>query len=300
MNFSKDACTKIIDNLYDGLYLLDKERTITYWNKSAEKISGFKADEVIGRSCSDNILTHVDADGNSLCQGMCPLAAVISDGIPREAEVYMHHKDGHRIPVLIRGTPLTDEKGTVIGGIELFTDISHQAGYELRIKELEKLAMLDSLTQLANRRYLEKEIRNRLEEKKRFQIPFGILLMDIDHFKHFNDTYGHDTGDEVLKYIAQTFIHNSRPFDMYGRWGGEEFLGIIRNIDTQALWDLGNRLRLLVQNSYLIRENKKLKITISMGATLVKVNDTIESVIKRADQLMYESKQKGRNSLTLG
>jgi len=300
MGLEKGSYERIIENLYDGLYFVDRNRIITYWNKAAEQISGFTANEVVGKHCSDNILTHVDVEGNNLCTGMCPLAETIADGKPREVEVYMHHKDGHRIPVSVRISTLTDAQGKVIGGIELFTDISNQAANELRVKELEKLALLDSLTQLANRNYIEKEIHSRFEEKKRLNVPFGIFFIDIDHFKKFNDTYGHDVGDNVLKFVANTFVSNARPFDLYGRWGGEEFIGIIRNINFQDLELFGNRLRLLIENSYLIHENKKLYVTISIGATLVNKNDTIDSLIKRADTLLYESKTSGRNYLTVG
>ncbi|MBU0909593.1 MAG: sensor domain-containing diguanylate cyclase [Proteobacteria bacterium] len=290
----------IIENLHDGLYFVDRNRVITYWNKAAEQISGFAADEVVGRSCSDNILTHVDGSGRSLCFGMCPLAQSITDGKFREAEVYMHHKDGHRIPVSVRVSVLRDKEGRIIGGIELFTDISNQKANALRLQELEKLALLDNLTQLANRHYIERELLSRFEEKKRFQMPFGVLFMDIDQFKQFNDSYGHDAGDEVLRFVAKTFLANSRPFDLYGRWGGEEFLAIIRNISPQDLEQLGNRLRLLVEQSYITYGGERLQVTISLGATLVQDDDNVESLLKRADTLMYRSKAAGRNCLTMG
>jgi diguanylate cyclase (GGDEF)-like protein/PAS domain S-box-containing protein len=300
MRLEEDSYKIVIENLYDGLYFVDQKRTITYWNKAAEQISGFAASEVVGTSCADNILTHVDSDGNNLCTGRCPLAATIADGKPRETEVYMHHKAGHRIPVSVRISALTDKKGTIIGGVELFKDISNQTANELRIKELEKLALLDNLTQLANRNYIEREIQHRLEEKKRFNLPFGVLFMDIDHFKKFNDTYGHDVGDDVLRFVAKTFVANTRPFDLFGRWGGEEFIGILRNINEEDLEAMGNRVRSLIESSYIIHENKKLHVTISIGATLVNVTDSIDSLIKRADILLYKSKEEGRNRLTVG
>ncbi|MCD5398029.1 GGDEF domain-containing protein [candidate division NPL-UPA2 bacterium] len=300
MELEKTSCEKIIENLHEGLYFVDRNRVIIYWNKAAEQISGFTAHEIIGTSCADNILTHVDNEGNSLCPEMCPLAATIVDEKPREAEVYMHHKDGHRLPVSVRVNTLTDGNGNIIGGMQLFSDISSQVANELKIKELEKLALLDNLTQLANRNYIEREIKNRLEEKKRFNVPFGILFIDIDHFKKVNDIYGHAMGDDVLKFVANTFVANARPFDLYGRWGGEEFIGTMRNINGQALELLGNRLRLLIENSYLIHKNQKLHVTISIGATIVNKNDTINSLIKRADAFLYKSKARGRNCLTIG
>lgn len=216
----RDSYTRILDDLYDGLYLVNRQRKILYWNKAAERISGFKASEVVGKSCSDNILTHVDEAGNNLCEGLCPLTMAINDGEQREADVFLHHKDGHRIPVSVRVSNLLDSTGKVIGGVELFSDISNYKSIELKVKELEEMALLDNLTKLANRNYIEKEITVRFEELKRIGVTFGILFMDIDYFKKFNDTYGHDIGDRVLKVVAETLAGNSRPFDTVGRWGG--------------------------------------------------------------------------------
>lgn len=300
MNIDNDLFQRVVESLNDGLYITDCDRKITYWNKAAERISGFTAQEVIGSSCSDNLLTHVDGEGNQLCIGGCPLEKSIQDGSPREADVYLHHKGGHRVPVSVRASVLTDAKGNTIGAIELFTDISNQNANALRIKELEKLALLDPLTQLSNRRHMEKVIQMRLEEKRRLKVPFGVFFLDIDFFKNINDSYGHDVGDRVLKYIAKTFIVHSRSFDVYGRWGGEEFVGIIRNITVQDLEIFCNRLRMLIERSYISYNKMKLHVTVSIGATMVKDDDTVETVIKRADSLMYESKKAGRNLLTLG
>ena len=291
---------RIIDSLYDGLYFVDIKRIVTYWNKGAERISGYTAEEVVGRSCADNILTHIDGRGRSLCKGLCPLAATLRDGLDREAEIFMHHKDGHRVPVFTRVSTLRDEEGKILGGIEIFTDFSNIQANSLRIIELEKLALLDNLTQLANRNYLEREIHARFEEYKRFKIPFGILFIDIDNFKKVNDTYGHDVGDKVLKFLARSFTANSRPFDLYGRWGGEEFIGVLRNITHDDLAQLGERLRMLVERSYILQDGKKLHVTVSLGATLVDENDSLERLIKRADTLLYESKRAGRNRLSIG
>jgi diguanylate cyclase (GGDEF)-like protein/PAS domain S-box-containing protein len=300
MNLDKDSYARIIDSLHDGLYFVDTNRIITYWNKAAERITGFTAAEVVGKSCANKILTHVDGAGTCLCTGLCPLAATIADGMDREAQVFLHHKGGHRVPVLVRVGLLKDPDGKVIGGIELFTDISNIQANTLRLQELEKLALLDNLTQLANRNYIERELRGRFEEHRRLKLPFGILFIDIDHFKRVNDTYGHDVGDEVLRFVARTFSANSRPFDLYGRWGGEEFLGIIRNINADDLAQLGNRLRVLIEHAYILHEGEKLQITVSIGATSVTDDDGTESLIKRADGLLYESKRLGRNRLSQG
>ncbi len=300
MELSPDAFERILTNLNDGLYFVDRRRVITYWNEGAERISGFSKEEVLGKSCADNILNHVDAQGRRLCLGMCPLAKTIDDREERVSEVFLHHKDGHRVPVLVRTSVLKDEAGEVIGGIELFTDISSYAADRERIQELERMALLDPLTQLANRGYLERELQLRIEEYRRYGVPFGLLFLDIDNFKAFNDTYGHAFGDQVLRVISRTIAANTRPFDLFGRWGGEEFLGIVRNVQLPELSALGERLRVLIQESYLVHEEVELQVTVSIGAAAVQEGDTLESLLERADRLMYQSKSAGRNRLTAG
>lgn len=300
MYLSRESYKKIIEDLRDGLYIVDTDRKIVFWNHAAERISGYSTEEVVGKPCGDNILCHVDDAGLNLCCSECPLATTIDSGAPHDAEVFLHHKNGHRVPVSVRVVPLTDEEGNVIGGVEMFSDSSYQAANEMRVQELEKLALLDALTQLANRRYLDRELESRLEEMNRYDIPFGILFMDLDDFKTINDRFGHETGDRVLQFVAGTLSANSRPFDLYGRWGGEEFVGIIRNVTAANLKHMGQRLRRLVEKSFVMVEGEKLRVTISIGAAMAVENDSIHTLLQRADALMYQSKAAGKNRLTIG
>jgi diguanylate cyclase (GGDEF)-like protein/PAS domain S-box-containing protein len=299
MEMGVDSYIRILENLNDGLYFVDRNRTITYWNKAAEQISGYSASEVIGRHCGDNILNHVDAYGNSLCTGLCPLAKSIEDGNSRSAEVYLHHKQGHRIPVSVRTSLQTDALGHVVGGIELFTDISNQQANSLRLIELEKLAMKDALTGLANRAYFDEVLFSKVEEFKRYKVPFGLIFLDIDNFRDFNNNWGHQAGDAVLKYVSSNLIYNSRPFDTFGRWGGEEFVGLIPNIELPQLEKLSERLRLLIESSYLFYKGEKLRVTASFGATVIEPYDTADSILARVDALLYMSKDAGRNRLSV-
>jgi diguanylate cyclase (GGDEF)-like protein/PAS domain S-box-containing protein len=291
---------KLLANIRDGVYFTDLDRRITYWNKGAESITGYSAEEVVGRRCRDNLLLHVDDAGRSLCLGRCPLASTMNDKTPREAKVFLHHKQGHRLPVHVRATPLFDKGDKVVGAAEFFTDISTEETLQLRIQELENVALLDSLTQLPNRHHLEPELISRFNEMTRLSLKFGLLFMDIDHFKRFNDTYGHPVGDEVLRVVAKTLKSSVRPYDMVGRWGGEEFLCILRAVDPEQLSYISNRLRRLIRKSSIHLGEQLLSITVSMGATMATPADDVESLIKRADDLMYLSKKNGRDQVTVG
>jgi diguanylate cyclase (GGDEF)-like protein len=242
----------------------------------------------------------VDGNGRNLCYGRCPLAATIADGASRDAEVYLHHKDGHRLPVWVRAAPLHDTAGNIIGAAELFTDLSTGNAITTKVHELERLSFLDSLTQLANRRYLEMELESRISEKRRYGAAFGVLFMDIDFFKEVNDTYGHDVGDRVLKIVARTFQNTARPSDLMGRWGGEEFIGILKRVDDGGLRSTAERIRSLVEQSPIRENGLTLKVTVSIGATLAEEADTADSIVRRADTLLYRSKQNGRNRCSIG
>ncbi|BCA81080.1 sensor domain-containing diguanylate cyclase [Desulfuromonas sp. AOP6] len=289
----------IFDHLYDGVYFVDHDRRITYWNPAAELITGFTAAEVVGKHCSDNILMHVDEKGVNLCENGCPLALTLQDSNYREAEFFLHHKKGHRVPVAIRISPLKDLDGKLVGAVELFSDSSPKKAIMQQVTELTKLAMLDNLTQLANRRYLEMELQARLDEFKRYHMPFALVFMDIDHFKKLNDTHGHNAGDQVLQMVAKTLSINARSFDLVGRWGGEEFVAILRNVDREAMQQIADRFRNLVAKASLQYGGENLQITISLGGTLAIPGDTMESLVQRADALMYHSKNHGRNRLSI-
>lgn len=288
----------LLDSLSDGFYYVDRQRTICFWNRTATRITGFNATQMLGTHCQDNLLRHVDGEGIHLCTERCPLVKAMEENRCVEADVYLHHQAGHRLPVRVRICPVHDASGTVVGATELFSDLSEKTGILLQLEELRRLALIDPLTGLINRTGLEREMEVRLQERYRYDWPLGVLFFDIDHFKQINDTYGHDLGDEVLRLVGNTLKSNCRPFDTFCRWGGEEFVGLLRNVDATTLCEVAERIRMLVEESFTMHNGERIGVTISIGATLGKMDDSSGSLIKRADRLMYQSKQEGRNRIT--
>jgi diguanylate cyclase (GGDEF)-like protein/PAS domain S-box-containing protein len=288
----------LLDNLYDGVYFVDPERQITFWNKGAERITGYARAEVLGKRCADNLLRHVDEQGNSLCEGDCPLSHTLADGRPRSARVFLHHQDGFRLPVAIGITPITDHQGKIIGAVETFRDDSATVAILEQLEELKDLAYLDGLTRIANRAFLEIFIAARFNEFHRLGWSFGVILADLDHFKQVNDTFGHPAGDLVLRMVAQTLVKNCRSFDLAGRWGGEEFLCVISKLkDANQIMNIAGRMRALVESSWISLGDRSCRVTISLGVTLARPQDTPETLIQRADDLLYRAKAAGRNRI---
>ncbi len=294
-----DFCRTLLDNMHDGVYFVDRNRVITYWNKGAEYMTGYSAQEVLGISCSDNLLMHVDSSGQQLCLTGCPLSASMGDGKRRTADVFVHHKKGHRVPVSVRVAPIEDATGAIIGAVEIFSDNTAKVAALDRIEDLMRESLKDPLTGVGNRRYAEITLQSRFEEMRRHGWTFGVLFLDLDHFKTVNDTYGHDAGDRVLKMVSATLSAATRSFDFVGRWGGEEFIVLAPNMDRSQLQTLAERLRILVENSFYHEDGVRLHVTVSIGAALSREDDTPDSIVDRADQLMYASKDAGRNTVTI-
>jgi diguanylate cyclase (GGDEF)-like protein len=152
---------------------------------------------------------------------------------------------------------------------------------------------------LSNRRHIELKVRQAIQENEEFGKSFGLLMIDIDHFKDVNDRFGHMTGDVVLKTVADTILHSLRPGDSAGRWGGEEFILVVMDVDLKKLEAIGERLQRLIPTSPIPVHDQSVKVTVSIGGTLIAPGQSPGVVLAKADKLLYESKSRGRNRTTI-
>jgi len=287
----------ILDQLYDGLYVLSRERKILYFSEVAEKLTGFKAEEVVGRRCMDGILSHVDETGIALCDHACVMEACMQSGTSQCGTAYLRHKNGHRVPVAIKATPLRSPKGEIEGAIQLFSDGGRLAEIEARMQKLEKLALSDALTGLSNRRCLAAALQRALEGFDQGGSPFFLLYLDIDDFKRVNDTHGHAAGDQVLAAVARTLQTCLRAGDIVARWGGEEFVILACGERSGAL-RLAEKCLGLIASTTVHSGSSCIAVTASIGIAYVQDGDTPESLLCRADQMLYNSKLRGKNRAT--
>lgn len=168
-----------------------------------------------------------------------------------------------------------------------------------QIRTHESEARTDALTSLANRRAFDDELKRRFAEWHRNGTPFSLLIMDVDHFKKFNDTHGHQAGDEVLRKVGQTLKRCCRDMDVPSRYGGEEFAVIMPATEGQDGGTLAERVRIAIEAMAVEFEGKSLKVTMSLGLTQARSADDAAALIKRADDALYRSKSAGRNNAHL-
>lgn len=289
---------KLIEAMADGMYVVDRTRTITLWNGAAERITGYDAASAVGRRCGDGMLNHIDESGAPMCGTHCPLLATMEDGQTRTARVYAHHRDGHLVPVRVTAGVLRDESGEVVGAVETFADDSALAASEKRLEETENLAMTDPLTGLGNRRFMNQRLAERLSVAGP-QGKFAVLVVDLDHFKTINDSHSHATGDDVLSVVARSLSTMVRTGDDVTRFGGDEYVIITGPMSEDALEAFATRVCIAVNKSWIKDGPSRVPVTASVGATLSRETDTPETLVLRADRALYEAKRSGRDTFAL-
>ena len=290
---------EIFDSLQDGIYFVDRDRVIAFWNKGAETISGYSRLQVLGRHCYDNLLQHIDSNGKSLCETDCPLSKAMEDGQAREDRIYLLRSDGTRVPIWVRVAPLITEKGEITGAIEIFSDRSSLANAFDRVNSLERMSAIDRQMGIANRRYTEVHLRSRMDESFTYGVDLGLLYIRIDYFHRISETYGQEIGTRVLRTVTETLIYNLRPFDFIGRWDSQEILVMMSNISAEGLVQRADNLRLLVERSVLM-VGKPISVTVSIGGTLIRENDNLESWVERARLLIMGRGGVSHNKVAFG
>ncbi|MCE5287546.1 MAG: sensor domain-containing diguanylate cyclase [Pelosinus sp.] len=167
---------------------------------------------------------------------------------------------------------------------------------ELLIKNLtlERLASTDRLTGLGNRRHFETIMLGELERTNRYHLPLSLILLDIDYFKHFNDNYGHQTGDDILIIVTSLIQEQLRTSDVFARWGGDEFIILLPNTNTQAALQTAEKIRGIIE---ACKVSPAEAVTLSLGVAEYIENEMISAWIKRADTALYLAKKSGRNSV---
>jgi len=175
--------------------------------------------------------------------------------------------------------------------------IRHEKNLEIAkmMTKLEELSTLDPLTGLQNRRAFTASFTSECARSLRRKEFLSILFLDIDYFKKVNDTYGHQVGDEVLTATSRFFLEECRPYDTIGRWGGEEFVILLRSTDETAAMHFAQRIRFGVSTK--VSAQFPFQFTISIGLAQYRDGDTLESLTNRADQALYRAKQTGRNKV---
>lgn len=285
-------------NTYICSSTTDTNGTILSVSDALCKITGYKREELISQN------QNIFKDKETSQRVYKDLWITISSGHTWKGQLKNKKKDGSEYWIDIIISPIFDDTGNIIQYESIFSDISLEKllenfnvelEYQVKekTKELEKLAMTDKLTGLYNRDKIDKVLESNFNYFREFNENFSIIIIDIDHFKNVNDTFGHQVGDTILQEVSAQIKVNIRSTDFLGRWGGEEFLVICPSSDVNTIYNLAHKIRKGVEEFNFSRIDK---LTICAGICDIKSTNNIEKMVSYADTALYDAKHTGRNN----
>jgi diguanylate cyclase (GGDEF)-like protein/PAS domain S-box-containing protein len=276
------ASDVIIHNMQNGVIVTGVDGVVIFSNPAICREFGKREGQLLGQ----------------------PLADLLGEWLPEARQAWIEGKQEAQLttqapsPQYFQMTiaPLVGNSGDSLGSLLSLHDVSEQKNYENRLREL---AIADPLTGCYNRRYFYEMAHSYFEHMRRSARPLSILMLDLDHFKYINDTYGHLHGDRVLQKVAAACKSRLRAADIFARFGGEEFVLAMPDTNLREAAIVAERLRAAIEK--VINEPDQIAVTASIGVveSTQEPGLVFDDLLKRADEAMYHSKHAGRNQVTL-
>lgn len=275
----------IVQKLMSGIIVLDHASRVIEINPVAEQIFDQTPDQVIGKPAKEVLI---------------PLAPVFRPRFlqnERGIELSLGSEDNLKY-YLVNNSPIQDQKGRFSGNVLLITDITQRKLTEI---QLQVASISDDLTKAYNRGHFFHLAEMEHSRAQRYKKPMTIMIMDLDHFKDINDTYGHLIGDQVIKSVADNIKNNIRKSDIFARYGGEEFVCLFPEISYEDAIQAAEKIRKTIEDASVVLGAFAIKTTISAGVYYYHSDHPtlLLDCVARADQAMYISKQQGRNRITV-
>jgi len=289
----------VLENLETGVYIVDRNRRVRFWNEGAEQITGFLRQDVVGRFLREHLLAvgetakDLDSDPDD------PINLAFRDGKPTVLDVSILHKKGYRIPIVLHTSPIRNSRGAVVGVAESFERNRSASDWTRRQAMYADFGCLDSVTGLAARSFMETQLRENLITFAEHNIPFGILLIQIDHLDQFRATRGPGVMSTILRVVAQSLENCLRPTDLIGCWGENQFLGILLECRESEVVRVGERVRKMVSIAEIEWWGDKFSVTSPVGGAGCRAEDTVELLVERAEASLRESILRGGNCVVV-
>ncbi len=315
---SEEHFRMLAENMADLVWRADAEMRFTYINAADQRLRGFSREEVIGTRIQDNLTLQGQDILKNVFRKRREAEQSAQKGIDLNFELPMCHKNGSEVWMGISSVPIYGSNGNVIGYQGVGRDITERMRQEAQLLQshqqmesqlnqtaeeksvLQELATRDPLTGLYNRRYLYDTCSREFARAEREGKQLAIIMLDLDHFKQVNDQYGHAAGDEVLKANAMLLKEGARESDLICRYGGEEFVAIMPNMSADQAFDRVESWRKHLEKMPIIFNEFKISITLSAGiAVFPEHGSSPEKLIHLADEMLYKSKQDGRNCISI-
>jgi diguanylate cyclase (GGDEF)-like protein/PAS domain S-box-containing protein len=267
-----------------GVYLVDRERRIVFWNDGAERISGFHPHEAIGRCCGDGLLVHSDERNVAMCGSACPLTDVMRDGHSRSATVFLRHRDGYRVPVRIHAFAVRDGDGHIVGAAESFDEVRPESG-AAQLEEIGEDGCLHDFD-AEDDGLLTAGLLDNLDEFARRNVPFSVLCIQLHGVDHIRTKLGRQAAEKMLWVVAQTLSTSLGATDLIRRLQADRLAVILEDCPREAIAEVAGRLKDLSRLASIQWWGDNVSATLSIGGAAAHPGDTPESIMNRAKQAL--------------
>jgi diguanylate cyclase (GGDEF)-like protein/PAS domain S-box-containing protein len=285
---TRDALQTIIHSSPLAILALDHEDHLTMWNPAAEAMFGWSDKQILGQA-NPTVPENKSKEYEALRQ------ATINGMAFSNLDTLRLKKDGTQFPVSLSVAPLRGQQSQVIGRMHIIADITDRKKLQ---EELRQQATTDELTKVSNRRHFIELAQSEIKRAIRLKRPPAIALIDIDHFKQVNDTFGHATGDQALVAFTKICQKHIREIDVFARFGGDEFVLLMPETNQEQAYDVLERVRLALTAQPMHLDGKPVALTISSGiASLTNDQESFDMILSQADQALYRAKEAGRNNV---
>ena len=281
---SEKRFRSLFEESKDAIFITDKDGNLQMVNPAGMDLFGLSEAEITSSNISALFIEQ------SVVRKF--IAAIFDKGYVHDFGVQLKGKNGKVMDCLMTVNAKKSTDGAFVGYEGIIRDVTP---YKRMEEELRLLATTDSLTGVNNRRNFIGLAQKEINRSQRYGYSFSLLMLDIDHFKNINDTYGHSNGDQVLIDFCRLCLKEIRENDIFGRLGGEEFAIALIETDTEGAKIIAKRIKGAVSSHSVIVDNDKIRITVSLGITELCPNEDLETVIARADSALYQAKEDGRN-----
>jgi diguanylate cyclase (GGDEF)-like protein/PAS domain S-box-containing protein len=294
-----DVFRAVLKSLKMGVCVVDPECKIAFWNDRAEEITGYLRQDVLGRTCREDLLIPYDESNLGPSEQVSPFLTAMRDGNAHEVRVFLHHKAGYPVPVTVWVVPLRNSQGEVMGAAGSFVEKPCVPMWHCPESGLAPGAGLDAVTQLPDHRFTELYLGDRLKYATEHAIPFGVLCIGLDQLDSFTSAHGRDAAEAILNVIAHALRNGLDPLDFVGRWSEDQFLALVSNCGDSALVATGEHIKRLVRYSAVTWWGDALSVTVSVGATAMRPDETLESLVERVGEAFQESVSGGGNRVSV-
>jgi diguanylate cyclase (GGDEF)-like protein/PAS domain S-box-containing protein len=277
----------LLEQAHEAIVGVSADMTINVWNSGAERLYGYREPEATGASMATLLPdTQLEAERR--------ISRRVLAGETVERDTQRLCKDGSIVEVSVMSSPIRDGSGAIVAACEIARDISAR---KVADAKLEHLASHDALTGLLNRRAFEIELERAVAFAKRYELETALLIVDIDHFKLINDTYGHRTGDAALRRLSELMRTRLRQTDVIGRLGGDEFAIILPGVETGQARRVAEEILEVVRTDRAIAINGDVvPLTASAGIARIGTGDASPGeLLAETDYALYQAKQAGRD-----